>query len=293
MKVDKVYKIYKLTAPDGRCYIGQTSRPKPNYRWVGGKAYKQCPAIQEAIEAYGWDSFTHEIIDECYDEETATKKEQYWIAYYRATENEYGFNLTSGGKFGYTHSPSSKEKTSRSHKGIRPSDETRQKLRELALARPPMSDEHKRKISEANTGHWVSPEGRERRRISSTGRTHSEATKEKIRNNPNCNGNRVKKVRCIETGEVFPSAREASYHLGKNKGAVTNAIFTGTACCGFHFEYLTKGVEEVMPISDDKTRVQIILPKTLKEKLLEIADKENRSLSNLIITILQEYISKR
>ena len=48
-----------------------------------------------------------------------------------------------------------------------------------------------------------------------------------------------------------------------------------------------------MPISDDKTRVQIILPKTLKEKLLEIADKENRSLSNLIITILQEYISKR
>ena len=103
----------------------------------------------------------------------------------------------------------------------------------------------------------------------------------------------MKKVRCIETGEVFPSAREASYHLGKNKGAVTNAIFTGTACCGFHFEYLTKGVEEVMPISDDKTRVQIILPKTLKEKLLEIADKENRSLSNLIITILQEYISKR
>ena len=293
MKVDKVYKIYKLTAPDGRCYIGQTSRPKPNYRWVGGKAYKGCPAIQEAIDVYGWDAFTKEIIDECYDEETATEKEQYWIAHYRATENDYGFNLSSGGKYGFKHSQSTLDKISRSHMGIRPTDEVRQKLRELALARPPMSDEHKRKISEANTGHWVSPEGRERRRISSTGRTHSEATKEKIRNNPNCNGNRVKKVRCIETGEIFPSAREASYRLGKNKGAVTGAIFSGTACCGFHFEYLTKGVEEVMPISEDKVRAQIILPKSLKEKLVEMADKENRSLSNLIITILQEYVSKR
>lgn len=48
-----------------------------------------------------------------------------------------------------------------------------------------------------------------------------------------------------------------------------------------------------MPISDDKTRVSIILPKSLKEKLQELADEENRSLSNLVITILQEYLKNR
>lgn len=293
MKVDKVYKIYKLTAPDGRCYIGQTSRPKPNYRWVGGKAYKECPAIQEAIEAYGWDSFTHEIIDECHDEETATKKEQYWIAYYRATENEYGFNLTSGGKYGYTHSESSKEKTSRSHMGIRPSDETRQKLREIALARPPMSEEQKRKISDSNYGRWVPKERRERSRVALVGHVISEETKAKIRDANKGNTARSKKVVCVETGEVFSSAREASLHLGKGKGAVTGAIHSGTKCGGYHFQYLIKGVEEVMPISDDKTRVSIILPKSLKEKLQELADEENRSLSNLVITILQEYLKNR
>ena len=98
---------------------------------------------------------------------------------------------------------------------------------------------------------------------------------------------------CVETGEVFSSARDASLHLGKGKCAVTGAIHSGTKCGGYHFQYLVKGVEEAMPISEDKTRVSIILPKTLKEKLQELADEENRSLSNLVITILQEYLKNR
>ena len=48
-----------------------------------------------------------------------------------------------------------------------------------------------------------------------------------------------------------------------------------------------------MPISEEKTRVNIILPKSMKEKLQQIADEENRSLSNLVITIIQEYLKKR
>ena len=45
-----------------------------------------------------------------------------------------------------------------------------------------------------------------------------------------------------------------------------------------------------MTISEDNTRKLITLPKKLKEDLIEIADKENRNLNNLIVKILQDYV---
>lgn len=48
-----------------------------------------------------------------------------------------------------------------------------------------------------------------------------------------------------------------------------------------------------MAIGNDKTRTNITFPIELKEKLEEIAKRENRSFNNLIITILQNYVSGR
>jgi predicted HicB family RNase H-like nuclease len=48
----------------------------------------------------------------------------------------------------------------------------------------------------------------------------------------------------------------------------------------------------ILTISDDKTRYSLSLEKELKSKLEEQAKKQNRSLNNLIETILKEYISK-
>lgn len=44
-------------------------------------------------------------------------------------------------------------------------------------------------------------------------------------------------------------------------------------------------------MSED-TRTTLRLPAELKEKLMEEAKKQNRSVRNLIITILQNYFSK-
>lgn len=43
-------------------------------------------------------------------------------------------------------------------------------------------------------------------------------------------------------------------------------------------------------VGKNKTRTNITFPDELKEKLEEIAKKENRSLNNLVITILQKYV---
>lgn len=46
-----------------------------------------------------------------------------------------------------------------------------------------------------------------------------------------------------------------------------------------------------MSISDKNTRTLITIPKELKHQLEQIAKQDNRSLNNLITTILKNYVS--
>lgn len=48
-----------------------------------------------------------------------------------------------------------------------------------------------------------------------------------------------------------------------------------------------------MAVSDEKTRTLITLLKTDKTKLEQIAKEENRSFSNLVETILKEYLASK
>ena len=45
-----------------------------------------------------------------------------------------------------------------------------------------------------------------------------------------------------------------------------------------------------MAVSKEKTGVLVNMDKTLKEELSKLAKEQNRSLSNLIVTILQKYV---
>lgn len=44
-------------------------------------------------------------------------------------------------------------------------------------------------------------------------------------------------------------------------------------------------------ISENNVRVMVTMPKDLQGDLLRIANEENRTLSNLIVTILKTYIN--
>lgn len=43
-------------------------------------------------------------------------------------------------------------------------------------------------------------------------------------------------------------------------------------------------------ISNDNTRMSIVIPKDLKEKISTIANNENRSASNLIVNLIANYV---
>lgn len=46
-------------------------------------------------------------------------------------------------------------------------------------------------------------------------------------------------------------------------------------------------------ISDKNTRTTITISKELKKQLEEIAKEENRSLNNLMVTVLKNYVDNR
>ncbi len=43
-------------------------------------------------------------------------------------------------------------------------------------------------------------------------------------------------------------------------------------------------------ISDNNTRILITIPKETEVKLVEMSKKENRSLNNMIVTIINKYL---
>lgn len=159
------YCVYMHTAPNGKRYIGITSKP-PQKRWRNGTAYSSNPHFCNAIQKYGWENFSHEVIFDRLTEEAAKRLEQILILTFRSSENKYGYNRSLGGESacGLRHSESTKKKMSESHKGEKNyffgkthSPETLEKLRMASMGNQIWvgkhhSEESKAKISAAHTG---------------------------------------------------------------------------------------------------------------------------------------------
>lgn len=123
------YTVYKHTSPDGRVYVGITSQ-KPTSRWQSGNGYKGNSYFTRAINKYGWENFSHEILFENLSRDEAVKIEIELIAKYKSNQRKYGFNISSGGesKSGTTISQKQKDIISAANKGKIVSEETRKRL---------------------------------------------------------------------------------------------------------------------------------------------------------------------
>ena len=91
---ERKYVIYKHTSPNKKSYIGLTK--DYNNRCSNHRKSNYCRLFHRAINKYGWDNFTHEILEENLTLEEANTKEKYYVKYYNSlTPN--GYNLTTGG----------------------------------------------------------------------------------------------------------------------------------------------------------------------------------------------------
>lgn len=92
----KCWSVYKHVCPDGKVYIGATSRP-PKVRWNYGYGYRNS-VFYTAVLKYGWNAILHEVISSDLNEEQAYDLEKKLIRDYNSTDPQRGYNVAAGGK---------------------------------------------------------------------------------------------------------------------------------------------------------------------------------------------------
>lgn len=162
MAKEKTWCVYIHTAPNGKVYVGITSQ-KPEIRWQNGKGYKSNKHFANAIDKYGWDNFTHEVLVNGLTQEQAEQRETELIAFHNSANKSFGYNRALGG---HALSEESRKKIGNTRKerialGLIKTDydrhfseETKRKISEARKGKPgkPWTDEQKKHMSQMRTG---------------------------------------------------------------------------------------------------------------------------------------------
>lgn len=194
--------IYRLESPSGKSYVGQTidaRRRKSTFIHFNSKY--SGTRMDNAMKKYGPESFKYEVLLQLYNinrdelRKQLDEMEMYFIKKYNSYHN--GYNMTEGGS---------------GSKGCFQTEESKEKLRLLAIGRPSAfkgkkhSEETRKllsKYAKARTGS----------RNPFYGKKCSESTKEALRR-----ANGISVVQLDLDGNFireFPTAREAADSLGK------------------------------------------------------------------------------
>ena len=88
-----VFLVYKHTDPEGKVYIGYCCGDLKK-RWAAGNGYRTNHRFTEAIKKYGPENFAHEIIADGLTFAEALDLERKLILQYDSTNPEKGYNIT-------------------------------------------------------------------------------------------------------------------------------------------------------------------------------------------------------
>jgi len=152
---ERPYLIYKHTNKiTGKSYIGQTCMLPPNNRFKNGWGYiynvtNPTTRFANAIIKYKWENFNTTYL-QVTNASKVDEAERYWITYYNTLDDNYGYNLDSGGNALHEQS-----------------EETKLKKSIYTHLHHKISEDGRRRISEA--------------RKANTGWQHKESTKELMR----------------------------------------------------------------------------------------------------------------
>ncbi len=178
-----MYKVYLITNIENKKqYVGIT---KFSLEERFSQHIKRGFILTEAIQKYGQQKFSIELVEEVESAERAYELEQYYIKQYD-TKVPNGYNLTDGGDgiFGWEASEEYRQECSERVKQLH-------KEKKVGMYGKTHSEETKKKMSAASKGKekpWligrkITEETREKLRQINTGRILSEETRKKISDN--------------------------------------------------------------------------------------------------------------
>lgn len=153
MKIKKVIGIYKITSPSGKIYIGQSCDIDKRWKYEYFKLHcKHQVKLYHSFLKHGVENHKFEVIHtlDVYDENELNALEIYYINKFNTFETEHGLNLTNGGSNGKL-SEETKKKISEAHKGEK-NPMYGKKGKDCPYFGKKDSDETRRKKSEARKG---------------------------------------------------------------------------------------------------------------------------------------------
>ena len=186
---------------NSKLYIGITGQSF-DQRCKNGEGNRKCTYFYNAIQKYGWVNFEHIILIDGLSKEMACICETYLINKYKTLDQNYGYNLTSGGEHPVL-SDITRKKIKDNHANF--------KGKNHPLYGKHLSEKTKEKLRNKLIGKKQSIEQRNK---------HSNDMKGK--NNP-----RAKKVKCINNGMIFDTARDAAKWSNQYDGS-----YIGKCCKG-------------------------------------------------------------
>ena len=196
-----MYTVYQhKNLRNGKSYIGMTSL-EPKKRWKSGNGYKNQPKMWSDIQNSDWNTdWEHNIIGKFEDKQEALNVEEMFIWLFNSTND--GYNISSYGNSHYERTEEHKRKISEANTGKH------------------FSEEHKKKISESKTRKHLSEEHKKRVSASMTG-NHNSPTKPVLQ---------FSKTR--ELIAEYPSTREAERYTGCNQGSICKCCKGRLKTCG-------------------------------------------------------------
>lgn len=248
------YKVYKHTFPNGKFYIGITSKKNVKERWGENGKYYKSQFVYRAIQKYGWENIRHDILFENLTKEQAEQKEIELIAFYKSTNEKFGYNIENGGNTQGKMSEITRNKISKALKNYNKlygknkktflqTEEAKKKRKKSLIEyykNHTVSKETREKISKSvkgKTAHIWTEEEKEKQRQRLKGRIFTEEWKNKISEAKKGSGNAMfgkkhseehkrkiaesvmknskkKKVFCLENNTTYISLSECGRQLG-------------------------------------------------------------------------------
>lgn len=233
-------------------YIGITGRKNPKWRWGGkGQKYNDTPYFWNAIQKYGWENFEHKILLTGLTEEEAKQKEKELIKKYKTTNRKLGYNISAGGgdmsHLNRIHSPEEIAKATQRLLNYMATHENPWKGKHHSLEYKKRKSEMECKRLAENVPNRL-------------GAHLDENSKNKI------SEGRLKKgltyrVKCIETGKEYISARKAVEDLGRSSSSGIIKCCKGEAetSFGYHWKIIGDLNNINIPKSAGKKRKVVCL----------------------------------